>query len=52
MKIPKNKKNIIDTLMKRDDIFILKQDRRKGVVILDRTVYSDKCVNLLNSEQF
>ena len=31
---------------------ILKQDKARGVVILDTTKYAEKCVTLLNTEGF
>ena len=31
---------------------ILKQDKARGVVILDTTKYTEKCVTLLNTEGF
>ena len=31
---------------------ILKQDKGRGVVILDRTKYTEKCMALLNTERF
>ena len=52
VKIPKNIRDVIDNLMKRDDILLLKQDKGKGIVILDRTIYNEKCLDMLNTEQF
>ena len=31
---------------------ILKQDKGRGVVILDTTKYTEKCMALLNTERF
>ena len=31
---------------------ILKQDKGRGVVILDTTKYTEKCMTLLNTEYF
>ena len=34
------------------NIVIMKQDKGRGVVIMGRKKYFDKCLALLNSEQF
>ena len=34
------------------NIVIMKQDKGRGVVIMGRNKYFDKCLALLNSEQF
>jgi len=47
IKIPKGKKDVINNLMKRDDIVLLKQDKGKGIVILDKTKYTEKCLKCL-----
>ena len=31
---------------------ILKQDKRKGVIMLQTTKYTEKCIALLNTERF
>ena len=33
-------------------IIIIKQDKEWGVVILDRTKYTDKCLSMLATKQF
>ena len=43
---------VIDKLAKEKNIRILKQDKGRGVVILDKTKYIEKCMALLNAEQF
>ena len=42
----------IDKLAKEKNIRILKQDKGRGVVILDNTKYIEKCMSLLNTNQF
>ena len=42
----------IDKLAKEKNIRILKQDKGRGVVILDSKKYTEKCMSLLNSNQF
>ena len=34
------------------DLLIMKQDKGKGVVLLDRTVYIEKCLSIFNTQQF
>ena len=47
-----NRKKIIDNLSKNKNIVILKQDKGRGVVILDTTKITEKCMALLNTERF
>ena len=46
----KNKRR--HNLRRNKDLVSLKQDKGKGVVLLDRTVYTDKCLSILNTQQF
>ena len=39
-------------LSKNNNIFIMKQDKGRGVVILDNTKYIDKCLSILATKQF
>ena len=39
-------------MRRKKDLVILKQDKGKGVVLLDKTVYIDKCLSILNTQQF
>ena len=50
--VPYKYKKVINDLSKNENIVILKQDKGRGVVILDRTKYTQKCVALLNTERF
>ena len=50
--VPYKYKKVIDNLSKRKNIVILKQDKGRGVVILDTTKYTEKCMALLNAEHF
>ena len=43
IKVPYAQRKIISYLSKRDDIVILKQDKGRGVVIMDKTKYTEKC---------
>ena len=49
--VPYKYKKVIDNLSKNKNE-ILKQDKARGVVILDITKYTEKCVTLLNTEGF
>ena len=42
----------IRNLSNNENIVIMKQDKGRGVAIMDRNKYFDKCLALLNSEQF
>ena len=44
-------KKVIDRLSRHKDLFILKQDKRWGVVLMDRTKYTDKRLELLETNQ-
>ena len=45
-------KKIISNLSNRKDIVILKQGKDRGVVIMDRSNCTEKCMSLLSSNQF
>ena len=45
-------KKVIARLSKNSNIIIIKQDKRCGVVILDRTKYIDKCLSMVAIKQF
>ena len=45
-------KKVIYNLSINKNIAILKQDKGRGVVILDTTKYTEKCMALLNTEYF
>ena len=40
-------REIISDLAKRDDIILLKQDKGRGVVVIDRSKYYEKCLEML-----
>ena len=50
--VPYKYKKVICNLSKDKNIIILKQDKGRGVVILDTTKYTEKCMALLNTERF
>ena len=43
---------IIDSLSKKQNISIMKQDKGRGVVVMNRSNYTEKCLNILQNEQF
>ena len=45
-------KKVIDRLSKNNNIIIIKQDKGRGVVILYRTKYIDKCLPMVGTKQF
>ena len=51
-KVPYKQKKIISNLSNRKDIVILKVGKGRGVIIMDRSNYTEKCMSLLSSNQF
>ena len=45
-------KKVTDRLSKNNNIIIIKQDKGRGIVILDCTKYIDKCLSMLATKQF
>ena len=43
---------MIQNLSKNKEIVILKQDKGRGVLILDRSKYMEKCLSILSTLQF
>ena len=52
MKIPYKDRKTIENLSKRNDVIILKQDKGRGIVLMDKNKYTEKCMLLLNTKQF
>ena len=50
--VPYKYRKIVNDLSRNKNIVIMKQDKRKGVVVMDRGKYFDKCLAMLNTEQF
>ena len=51
IKVPHTKTKIISDLSKRD-IILLKEDKGRGVVVMDRSEYTEKCLEILSTKQF
>ena len=45
-------KTIIESLSKNQSICIMKQDKGRGVVVMDRSKYTEKCLGIFQIEQF
>ena len=45
-------RQVIKRLAENSNIMLLCQDKGKGVVIMDNRKYTEKCLNLLNLNQF
>ena len=52
IKVPYKYQKIIDNISRNKDIILIKQDKGRGVVILDKKDYIEKCINILDSKQF
>ena len=52
LKVPYKNQKIIDKLSRNTDIIILRQDKGRGLTILNRKHYIQKCVSILNTSQF
>ena len=51
-KVPNYQKRVVNNLSKREGIIIMKQDKDRGVVIMDKAKYTDKYLELLSEKQF
>ena len=52
VKIPFRYRQAIKRLSNNKNIVILKQDKGRGVVLLNRSKYIEKCLSIVNSNQF
>ena len=52
IKVPYKQRQIIKSLSQREDITIMKADKGRGEVVMNKSKYLEKCLTLLNSEQF
>ena len=52
VRVPCKYRTVIDNLRRNKDLVILKQDKGKNVVLLNRTVYIEKCLSIRNTQQF
>ena len=52
IKIPYKYRKVVKELSERRDIAISKADKSRGVVIMNRDKYTEKCLQMLNKNQF
>lgn len=52
IKTPYKHQAILNNLSKNKDVVMLKQDKVREMVILNRSKYIEKCLSFLNSNQF
>ena len=52
IRVPYKYEEIIDQLSRNKDLCILKQDKGRGVVLMDRTKYTNRCLEILETNQF
>ena len=52
IRVPYKYRQVINDLAKNNNIAIMKQDKGKGIVIVDKTKYQEKSLALLNTNQF
>ena len=50
--VPYKEREIINKLKKNENIMLLRQDKGRGIVIIDRNRYTNKYLNILNTKQF
>ena len=52
VKVPYKHLEIVQNLNNNSNIVLLKQDKGRRIVILDKTKYTEKCLLILTSQQF
>ena len=52
IKLPYKCRNVIKNLHRNKQLVILKQDKGRGVVLLDKTKYVEKCFSIINTNKF
>ena len=52
IKIPYKERKVINRLSKNRRTIVLRQDKGRGVVIMDKGKYTEKCMKILNTKQF
>ena len=51
-KVPYKYQRTLDTLRRNTSIDVLKKDKGRGVVILDKNIYNEKYLSILDINQF
>ena len=52
IKVPCNYRHVINNLRRNKQLIIFKQEKGKGVVLLDKTKYVKKCFSIINTNKF
>ena len=52
IKIPYKESEAINRLSKKPQIIVLRQDKGRGIVIMDKVKYTEKCMKILITKQF
>ena len=52
IKVPYKYRNAINNLRRNKQLVILKQDKGRGVVLLHKTKYVEKCLSIINANKF
>ena len=50
--VPYEYRRTVENLSKNESIAIMNQDKGRGVVIMDKHKYTEKCLGILNTKQF
>ena len=52
IKIPYQQQKVINNLSNIKSIIVIKQDKGRGIIILDRKHYIEKCLSIVDSKKF
>ena len=52
IRVPYKYRKIVETFSNNRNIMLLRQDKGRGIVVINRIKYTEKCLNLLNTDSF
>ena len=52
VKVPFKYRESINKLSNNTNIILLRQDKGRGIVVIDRKKYTETCMDMLNTKQF
>ena len=52
IRVPYKYRTVINNLRRNKDLAILKQDKGRGVVLLDKNKYIEKCISIVTTDKF
>ena len=52
IRVPYKFRKVVEQLSRHKGTMVLKQDKSRGVVVIDRKKYTEKCINLLHTDSF